>query len=659
MTRRLAAGLAGALLALTLARAASGQSTGPFDVSLMGGATIGSRLSLTPDADVRLGDGAAFHLRGAYRVAPHFSLEAGWMHSSVTARSTVPQVNGGTGPLLSTATVKTDYLDLDALYEFGRGPARGYFGLGLGSTRYDDGGANLPHMGSRFGFSASVGTRIALGSRLDLRAEAKYRWRTTPDRISTVLCGEDGCKTYTTSLYSSAELTAGLTYRFGADPLRDAAEGASPSRSGPGSSDKRFWEATAGVVLLEVLPWSVNRYLSDFEFAHISVETVRNNFRAGFGYDRDGFVTDQSSHPFHGSLFFNSARYNGYSFWESGIFVFVGSWAWECCMEREPPAINDLINTTLGGMNRGEVLHRLATMVRDNKASGAARFWKEAGGAALDPMGFGYRLYRGELATDFDNPADRDPKAFYLSGDVGYRHLGGDVTNENQFLASLNLAYGDPFLGEMRKPFDSFTAVLDIAAPGGVLLPRYEQRGLLKGWELTDASAPVRHIFGFVMDYEYINNAAQVFGAQILGAALLSKWTLDSAWSLRTVAAAGFFPLAGIGTTDQLNPVSGRTFDFAPGGGLRAAAQLRYRGTQVLEAAYNIGWASTVDGSTTSNKLQSFRATGRWDFGRKLGVGVGWAWYQRDSRYINGAEAIRGQVEWRAFLSWKLLTSAR
>ena len=645
----------GVALALVASSApAAAQDAGRFELGVFGGVAFGSRISLTPSGDVRLGDGASFGLRGAYRVNPHFTLEGGWMHTSVTARTTVPETGSGTGPLLSTTPVTINAYEVTGLYEWGRGRARGTFGLGAGAMDLSDSGT-LPNAGTRFTVNAALGTRLRLADRLDLRLEGRYRWRATPDRVSTVLCGADGCKTFTTTLYTSPELAAGLTYRFGADPFQDAVESANAASGVPAASDKRFWEAAAGVALMDVVPWAFNRYVADAEFAHISVETVRGNFRAGFGYDRDSFTTNQSSHPFHGSLFFNAARYNGYSFWESGIFTFMGSFVWEQTLEREPPAINDLVNTTLGGMNRGEVLHRLATMLRDNEASGSTRFWREAGAAVLDPMGFANRLYRGELGATFENPPDRDPKEFLLRGDVGYRHLGGDVPDESQFLLSLDLVYGDPFKGDLEKPFETFTASLDIAAPGNVFLPRYQQRGLLHGWELGDPSAPARHVFGFVMDYEYVNNAAQVFGAQILGAALLSRWALSPALALRTDVSAGVYPLAGIGTTDVLNPVSGRSFDYGPGGGLRAGVRLEWKGADVATASYAIGWVTTLDGSTTSNMLQSFRATVRIPIWKRLGTGGGWSWYERDSRYVNGAEAVRTQVEWRLFLSWLLL----
>jgi hypothetical protein len=510
-------------------------------------------------------------------------------------------------------------------------------------------------MGSRFMVSAVLGTRLRLTDQLDFRVEGRYRWRVTPDRVSLVLCGEDGCKTFTTSFYTSPAIAAGLTYRFGADPFKDVIESATPGGQAPLENDKRFWAAAAGVAFFDLVPWAFNRYVADAEFAHISMSTVRGNFRAGFGYDRDSFKTNQSSHPFHGSLFFNSARYNGYNFWESGIFTFFGSFMWEQFLEREPPAINDLVNTTLGGMNRGEVLHRLATMLRDNQASGSTRFWRELGGLALDPAGGAYRLLRGEMKADFENPPDRDPKFFFLRIDAGYRHLGGDEANTDQFIGSMDLLYGDLFHGEFQKPFDTFNVSADLALPGGVAIPRFQQRGILKGWELTDPSASARHVFGFVMDYEYVNNAAQVFGAQILGLGLFSRYALSPTVAVRTDFSAGVFPLAGIGTTDVLNPISGRSFDYAPGGGLRAAARLVVKDTDVINLSYAVGWASTLDGSTSSNTLQSFRGVARWTFGKHFGVGGNWSWYERLSRYSFGLETVLHQVEWRFFLSWRLL----
>jgi hypothetical protein len=634
------------LAALALAAPAAAQDAGRFEFGIFGGVSIGSRISLTQGSDIRIGDAGAFGLRGAYDFNRHFALEASWSHAQPTATTRNP----ATGATLGETAVNLDTYEITALYNYGHGRVRGYFGLGAGVMSIDPVLAASTGSTARFTTSLSAGGKWFVTPSVALRLGGAYRFRATDDRVSTVLCG-DGCKTYTTSFYSNAELTAGVSFRVGAEPLTDVLS----SGDRETESQKRFWAAAGSVVFFDVVPWAFNRHATKAEFAYISMDTFRANVTAGFGYDRDSFKTDQSSHPFHGSMFFNSARSNGYGFWESGIAAAAGSFIWELGLEKEPPAINDLVNTALGGMSRGEVFHRLSTMLRDNTASGSSRFWRELGAGVMDPAGFLTRLTRGELTGSRPNPEDRMPGAFRLDGDLGYRHVGGDASNPDQGLLSLSLLYGDPFAGAMKKPFDSFVLGMDISVPATPLMTRFELRGLLSGRELTDASSSSRHVLGVFMEYEYVDNQALVLGAQAFSGGLLSRYALKNGFSLSTSGTAVVFPLAGVGTTDVLNPISGRTFDYGPGGGFRATGRLDRKGDEVLSAAYAIGWFHTLDGSSTNNMLQFFRVTGRWPLGRKLGVGAGYSWYSRKTTYVNFFEATKTQPEWRAFVSWKLL----
>ena len=54
--------------------------------------------------------------------------------------------------------------------------------------------------------------------------------------------------------------------------------------------------------------------------------------------------------------------------------------------ETNHASLNDLINTTLGGIALGEMFHRAAWLVRDTHATGRGRMWKEIGATALDPI---------------------------------------------------------------------------------------------------------------------------------------------------------------------------------------------------------------------------------------------------------------------------------
>jgi hypothetical protein len=218
---------------------------------------------------------------------------------------------------------------------------------------------------------------------------------------------------------------------------------------------KRFLPAAAGVVLLEVLPWAFDRYVNKSDFSNISFDTIRENFKTGFRYDRDHFRVNQSSHPYQGGLFFDAARSNGYGFWESGVFALAGSLIWECCMENTAPSINYLVNTTLGGMTRGEVAHRMSVLILDNTASGANRAWREVAAAILNPVGAVNRLLRGDMTHDRPNPEDRFPGGFSLSADGGYRRTSGDGEHLDQGSLSVSALYGNPFACDIRNPFDT------------------------------------------------------------------------------------------------------------------------------------------------------------------------------------------------------------
>ncbi len=427
-----------------------------------------------------------------------------------------------------------------------------------------------------------------------------------------------------------------------------AAENPPPVATQP----KRFLPAATGVVLLEVLPWAFDRYVNKEGFSYISFETIKENFKTGFKYDRDAFRVNQSSHPYHGGLFFDSARSNGYGFWESGLFAMAGSLIWECCMENTPPSINDFVNTTLGGMARGEVAHRASVLILDNTAGGANRLWREIAAGIINPVGAINRLLRGEMTRDFPNPDDRFPSGFNLSVDGGYRRTSGEGDLLDQGFLSVSALYGNPFAGDIRHPFDTFWVGIDVNYPGGTFISRIEERGILKGWELTDSSSPARHIFGFSQEYEYLNNKSQVFGAQTFGAGFLSRYQIRPGLVAVTDLSAIAFPLAGIQTIDFENPETGRSYDYAPGGGLRAEGRIYAGGREVLGVGYGVVWARTANGPSDTNTLQFFRAVVRLPLAGAVSAGAAYSWYSRKTTYTGFFEALKTQNEGRAFVNW-------
>jgi hypothetical protein len=399
---------------------------------------------------------------------------------------------------------------------------------------------------------------------------------------------------------------------------------------------KSFAMAAGQLALMEVLPWSFSRFVSEAPFAYISVDTVRENLETGFTYDRDNFQTDQFSHPFHGSLFFGAARSNGYSFWESGAFAFAGSFVWEVGMESEPPAFNDLVNTTLGGMDRGEIAFRLGTLLRDNTSRGGERFWRELGAAVVDPMGAFNRLLRGELKGTFENPPGRIPSRFVFDVAGFYRSATeelADAEGGDQGGVEVRLRYGDPFDGERHKPYEWFDLVLDVVAPGGIT--NVESRGVLADRAFgTEAGVPQRLALG--LRYVYYDNGPISFGGQSFDLSHLALVKLGREAELRTEAGVSVFPMAAVavdyeGVSDIF---FGRSFDYGPAAAVQASARIRRREIDLVRASWSLLWQSTMDGVSRGSRVHSLSVEGRVPlFGDRFSAGAGWGWTERTTTY--------------------------
>ncbi len=113
--------------------------------------------------------------------------------------------------------------------------------------------------------------------------------------------------------------------------------------------------------------------------ARITPKTWWVNMENGWVWDLDDFAVNQIGHPYQGNNYFNAGRANGLSFYESAAMAAFGSATWEYFGETNHASLNDFINTTLGGIAIGEVLHRAAWLIRDPRASGRGRLWREIG----------------------------------------------------------------------------------------------------------------------------------------------------------------------------------------------------------------------------------------------------------------------------------------
>ena len=237
---------------------------------------------------------------------------------------------------------------------------------------------------------------------------------------------------------------------------------------------KRYWQAAAEVTGINVGVQLFDRYALNSDFAQTTLRTLKRNFTDGMVWDNDFFITNMFAHPYHGNLYFNAARTNGLSFWESAPYALAGSAMWEFLGETEPPAINDIIATSCGGMAIGEMTHRLSLTLLDDRTHGFPRFLREAAAAIVNPIQGLHRIISGDawrLRRDHYRYHDYGETPVDASVSVGWRYLADDGALFRGIHApyvNLTLTYGTSVDGDKHKtPYDFFDIEANSAFGGG------------------------------------------------------------------------------------------------------------------------------------------------------------------------------------------------
>ena len=263
---------------------------------------------------------------------------------------------------------------------------------------------------------------------------------------------------------------AGLTFRYPHNENRQTAvvlhsedTASNDSLLALGLSKKHPWWALAEVTGVNAFVHCFDRFALNADFAQTTLRTWGDNFENGFVWDNDVFSTNLFMHPYHGNLYFNSARSQGLTFWESAPYAALGSLEWEFLGEREPPAINDLIATTIGGICIGEITNRISRILLDDSRQGWPRFWRELGAAAFNPMGGLKRVATGDAWNVRHNhyryhDYNRNPVEISISAGERYLADNGNLfRGEHNPYLNLYMQYGDPVNeDEHNAPFDYF-----------------------------------------------------------------------------------------------------------------------------------------------------------------------------------------------------------
>jgi len=395
----------------------------------------------------------------------------------------------------------------------------------------------------------------------------------------------------------------------------DGAPAGVPSAGAP-SQRRDAWGVTrnygwaAGEVLgINLVAAGSNEYTRNANFTQISPRSWWANLQEGFAYDDNDFRTNQLIHSYNGSAYFNAARANGLGYWTSSVYATLGAFHWECCGETHPMSLNDMVSTAVGGMTLGETWYRLSSEILDNKDTGKSRFFRELGAFFVDPVRGLNRQVSGRARAQDENPEDLmdwrpAPGASLL--EVGARTVGGEFDQGDRSTATyasigFDHSYGDPFENTRRRPFDHLDIETQVSFGEKEPFHLVRVRGDLYEKPLGDENAP-KHVFAISQYYDYLNNHAFEFGGQSLAAALLSRFRLSNNAGVTTRVDGIGMILGAVNSeyahiADVANRERLREYDYGPGLGVAAQADLVVSGHQWAELVYRFQWISVHNGS--------------------------------------------------------------
>ena len=338
------------------------------------------------------------------------------------------------------------------------------------------------------------------------------------------------------------------------------------------------------VTMANVSTFLIDRYIFNYNFSRVGINSWKYNMQKGWEWDQDRFGMNYFFHPFSGGMYFNAARANGYSFFESVPFAFLGSLEWEYFGETTRPSYNDFINTPINGTFLGEIFYRLGSNILDDQTTGANRFFRELAVAIITPTRFFSRLLDGDIARI--TPEDvyqKEPLNVTLQ--AGYHKVNTGTKIENTGTSSLNfhlnLDYGNPFEKRSRKPFDYFKLQTDFdLGIGRKIIDMITGYGMLFGSNVQTGNLEM--LTGLFQHMNFFDNNTFELGSIAFGPGIISKMLLGKTSSIYTNLHVALVPFGALskrfGITDTIQV---RDYNYA--GGAEAK----------IESSFNVGgWAS-------------------------------------------------------------------
>jgi hypothetical protein len=427
------------------------------------------------------------------------------------------------------------------------------------------------------------------------------------------------------------------------------------------NDDKRYnarypiWKPAVEVVGINTFIWSMDHFLLNADFSHIGPSTWSYNINKGWEWDEDRFGINFVGHPYSGTLYFNAARSQGYTYLESIPFAAAGSVMWEYFGENTRPSVNDVINTTLNGEFLGEIFYRLSSNILDDRTHGSERVFREIAAGIVDPVRGFNRLLQGK--TSRHTPGEvyqKEPLNVTVSigqhkiNEENKTFFGSGPTN---LMINVQVDYGDPFEDTYRKPFDYFRLKTEFSfGVGRKILDNILGYGSLLAGNTQWGKLSV--LYGAFQYYDYWDNMTFELGALGFGGGLVTKYPITRDINLYTNLHFAGIPLAGNST--RYGPDTSQVRDYTYNDGLEAKFETTLNFGKYVDAGISFYYyiLHTFVGPPGDNYIGVLRP--RISVHLYKGLSVGFEHFQYyDDRFLKNFPPVYSvRTEQKIFLTW-------
>jgi hypothetical protein len=411
-----------------------------------------------------------------------------------------------------------------------------------------------------------------------------------------------------------------------------------------------LWQPITKVLVQNVLVNLVDHYIIRYDWAVVGLKSWNQTavhsgvpWGDGWKWDQDRFGNNFFLHPYTGAGYFNSARANGYNFWESSIFVFGGAYTYKLFGENGwpdgRPERNDLIATTLGGMFAGEVLYRISSNVLDERTVGAERFGREFLALLISPGRAFSRFMNGNMFRhNTEEVYQKEPLDVVISA-------GGILINDQNtfgtgpigYFFNADFDYGNPFEKRYRKPYDYFQLRADMNfGLGRKWVDNVIGYGILTGMNAKVGNFEM--LFGTFQHFDYWDNKLFELGTMSFGVGVITMMPITRGTNLFMNIHIAGIPFAGNSTEKGPDTTQVRDYNFGGGAQTKCEVTLNIGGFVSATFLGYYYWINTFVGYSGNNYVGIIKPRIEFHLFSNVGIGFEHRVYYND-RYLRDLPA--------------------